>query len=208
MNTIGQIINTARVKKKLSFKKLEEITKIKAVFIQSIEEEKWNILPSFPTVLGFVKTLSTTLDMDPIMAVAVLKRDYPPKKTSINPKPDVLSKFSWNPKFTFVVGIITVILIVLGYLGYQYSKFISPPNLTVESPKENQIINGIIIPVFGSTDSDVKITVNNQPVLVNSDGKFSVNLDVGENTKEIVIIATNRSGKNTTIRRTINVQPN
>ncbi|MCX6705062.1 MAG: helix-turn-helix domain-containing protein [Candidatus Woesebacteria bacterium] len=208
MNTIGQIIKFARVKKKLSFKKLEEITKIKAVFIKSIEEEKWNILPTFPTVLGFVKSLSTTLEIDPKMAVAVLKRDYPPQKTSINPKPDVFSRFSWNPKFTFAIGTITVVLIVLGYLGYQYTKFISPPGLTVESPKENQIVSGESIPVFGSTDTDVRITVNNQPILVDADGKFSVNLEVGINTKEITIIAISRSGKINEVKRKILVTNN
>jgi cytoskeletal protein RodZ len=208
MNTIGQIINTARVKKKLSFKKLEEITKIKALFIKSIEEEKWNTLPAFPTVLGFVKSISSPLGIDEKMVIAVLKRDYPPKKTNISPKPDLLSRFSWNPKFTFAIGIITVILVVLGYLGYQYSKFISPPGLKVESPKENQIVSGETIPVFGSTDSDVKITVNNQPVLIDTDGKFSVNLEVGENTKEVVIIATNRSGKINEVKRKILVTNN
>lgn len=206
MNTIGKIINSARVKKKLSFKKLEEITRIKVVFIKSIEEEKWNSLPAFPTVLGFVKSLSAALQIDPGMAVAVLKRDYPPKKISINPKPDVFSRFNWNPKFTFALGIITVILVVLGYLGYQYFKFVSPPNLTVESPKENQVVGGNLIPVFGSTDPDVKITVNNQPVLVDTDGKFSVNLEVGISTKEIEIVARSRSGKERIISRKITVQ--
>ena len=206
MNTIGQIIKYARVKKKLSFKKLEEITKIKAVFIKSIEEEKWNTLPSFPTVLGFVKSISSPLGIDEKMVIAVLKRDYPPKKTNISPKPDLLSRFSWNPKFTFAIGIITVILVVLGYLGYQYAKFVSPPGLTVESPKQNQIVSGKTIPVFGSTDSDVKITVNNQPVLVDTDGKFSVNLEVGSNTKEILIVARSRSGKERIISRKITVQ--
>jgi len=206
MNTIGQIIKYARVKKKLSFKKLEEITKIKAVFIKSIEEEKWNTLPTFPTVLGFVKSISSPLGINEKMVIAVLKRDYPPKKTNISPKPDLLSRFSWNPKFTFAIGIITVILVVLGYLGYQYAKFVSPPGLTVESPKQNQIVSGKTIPVFGSTDSDVKITVNNQPVLVDTDGKFSVNLEVGSNTKEILIVARSRSGKERIISRKITVQ--
>ena len=47
MKTIGQIIGDARAKKRLSFKRLEEITKIKAVFIESIEKEKWQSLPPF-----------------------------------------------------------------------------------------------------------------------------------------------------------------
>ena len=206
MNTIGQILKSARVKKKLSFGKLEEATKIRAVFIKSIEEEKWNVLPTFTTVLGFVKSLATTLGIDERMAIAVLKRDYPPKKINVNPKPDMLSRFTWSPKLTFAVGIAAVILVVLGYIGFQYAKFISPPDLTVDSPKESQVVDGNSVLVFGSTDPDVKITVNNQPVLVDADGKFSVSLGVTQTTKEIDIIATSRSGKINEVKRNIEVQ--
>ena len=72
-------------------------------------------------------------------------------------------------------------------------------DLTVESPKENQIVMGNSVTVFGSTDSDAKITVNNQPVIVSDDGKFSVSLDVIQETKEIIIMASSRSGKTTTV---------
>ncbi len=206
MKTIGQIIKIARVKKKLSFKKLEEITKIRASFIESIEEEKWDFLPTFTTVLGFVKSLSTALAVNQNMAVAVLKRDYPPKKLNINPKPDVFSRFTWSPKLTFAIGVIIVILIVLGYIGFQYTKFISPPNLSVDSPKENQVVDGNSVLVFGSTDPDVRIEVNNQPVLVDADNKFSVSLSVVPTTKEIVVKAISRSGKERIISRKITVQ--
>jgi cytoskeletal protein RodZ len=208
MKTIGQIIEFARVKKKLSFKKLEEVTKIKAAFIESIEKEKWSDLPTFPTVSGFVKSISAPLGLNEKMAIAVLKRDYPPKKLNINPKPDAFSRFTWSPKLTFAIGTIVVIFIVLSYLGFQYFKFISPPGLTVDSPKENQIVNGDSVPVFGLTDSDVKITVNNQPVLVDADGKFSTSIGVTLTTKEIDIIATSRSGKINEIKRKILVTNN
>jgi cytoskeletal protein RodZ len=206
MKTIGQIIAAARISKKLSFRKLEETTKIKSVFIKAVETEKWEALPSFPTVLGFVKSLSGALEVNEKMAIAVLKRDYPPRKININPKPDVSSRFVWSPKLTFAVGIGTVVLVVLGYLGFQYAKFISPPNLTIGSPKEDQIVNGDSVLVFGSTDPDAKITVNNQPVLTDADGKFSVSLEVVQTTKEIDIIAVSRSGKINEVKRKIEVQ--
>jgi cytoskeletal protein RodZ len=203
MKTIGQVINAARVGKKISFKKLEDVTKIKAVFIESIEKEKWQALPSFSTVLGFVRSISTTLNIDEKMAIAILKRDYPPKKLNINPKPDVSSKFVWQPKFTFAIGIGIVIFIILGYLGFQYKRFVSPPSLTVDSPKENQVISGDSVLVFGTTDPDVKITVDNQPVLVGDDGKFSTNIGITGSTGEIDIIAVSRSGKINEVKRKI-----
>ena len=206
MNTIGQIMKDARLRKKYSLAHLEEITKIRRSFLEAIEKEKWEVLPSFSTVLGFVKSLSTALEIDANLAVAVLKRDYPPKKLNINPKPDVASKFTWSPKLTFIVGIAIALTIIFGYLGFQYYRFISPPSLSVDSPRENQVIRGGSVLVFGSTDSDSKITVNNQPVIVNDDGKFSLSLEVASQTNEINIIAVSRSGKSTTVSRKIVVE--
>lgn len=208
MKTIGEILKDARVNKKYSLAHVEGLTKIKRSFIDAIEKHRWEKLPPFPTVFGFVKSLSTALGVDPNMAVAVLKRDYPPKKLSINPKPDISNKFVWSPRLTFTVGVAAILVVVLGYLVFQYSHFVSPPDLAIESPKEGQIVVGNSVLVFGSTETDAKITVNNQPVLVSDDGKFSVSIGVTSTTKEIDIVATSRSGKMTTIRRTINVQSN
>lgn len=206
MKTVGQIIKDARVKKKFSLKKLEEITKIKSVFIQAIEKEKWEILPPFSTVLGFVKSISAAVDVDQNMAVAVLKRDYVPRSLDVNPKPDVGPHFIWGPKLTFIIGIGVVVLIILGYLAFQYKRFISPPFLSIESPKEDQVVNGNNVLVFGSTDSDAKVTVDNQLVLVDQNGKFSVSIGVAPTTKEIDVVATSRSGKMNEVKRVIEVE--
>lgn len=206
MKTIGQVLKDARINKKYSLKFVEEITKIKSNFIDAIEEEKWDNLPSFPTVLGFVKNLSATVNIDEKLSVAILKRDYLPKKININPRQEIPKKFTWSPRLTFVVGIGAVILLAFGYLGIQYFKFISPPILNIESPKEEQNITGKSVQVFGETNTDAKITVNNQLVLVDPDGKFSVSIEVNSITKEIDIVATSRSGKMTEVKRKIRVE--
>lgn len=206
MKTIGEILYEARASQKISLKEIEKKTKIKSSFIEAIEEENWGNLPAFPTVLGFVKSLASILSVDEKLAVAILKRDYPPKKVRVEPKPDVANKLVWSPKLTFIAGIGVILIGLFGYLGFQYFHFVSPPRLQVESPQENQIVLGRSINVFGSTDTDAKVTVNDQPVTVSDDGKFSVSLDVVPETHEIKIIASSRSGKTTTVSRTIKVE--
>jgi cytoskeletal protein RodZ len=203
MKKIGQLLKEAREQKGYSLIKLENITKIKLSFIELIEKEEWNKLPAFSTVLGFVKNISTTLDIDEKMAVAILKRDYPPKKLNINPKPDISSKFLWSPKITFIIGVSAIVVLFFGYLIFQYVRFISPPRLNVESPKQGQTISGNSVLVFGSTDVDSKLMINNQPVLIDDDGKFSVTLNIVPETKEIDVVATSRSGKMTEVKRDI-----
>lgn len=206
MKTIGQILKDARARKKYSLKKLEDLTKIKSDFIDAIEKENWEVLPPFPTVLGFVKSIANTLQINAKSAVAVLKRDYPPKKESMNPKPDISSKFVWSPKLTFIVGVGIVIAGILGYLIFQYTRFVSPPFLKVDSPKEEEVVSSRVVTISGATDSDAKVTANNQPVLVDQDGKFSATLEVNSETKEVTIKSISRSGKETVIYRKITVQ--
>lgn len=203
MNTIGDVIRSARVRKKISIEVVEKETKIKKDFIKAIENSDWESLPEYPVVVGFVKNLATFLGIEPKRSTALLRRDYPPKTLSVNPKPDVSKEFIWSPKLTFIVGVIIVVVMILGYLSIQYVKFISPPELSVIIPKENQEVDGNFVNIEGVTDSDATITANNQPIIVNDEGRFSAELEISNQTSEVVIVATSRSGKATQIKRKI-----
>lgn len=205
MKNIGEILKERRLAKKYSLEKIEGLTKIKKEFIGYIENCKWEKLPEYSTVLGFVKSLSQYLDIDERKSVALFKRDYVLNKGDhqISPKPDISDKFCWSPKLTFWIGFIFTFLLVVSYLLFQYKRFVSPPNLDVNLPVENQIIKQNKVKVLGKTDSDSVITVNNQPVLTNSDGDFEVEIQITKETNEIIIKAVSRSGKETLIRRNI-----
>lgn len=206
MRTIGDILKSARIKKRYSLKKVERETKIKKGFVDAIERGDWVALPELPVVAGFVKNLASFLGVDVKTAYATLKRDYLPKGLSINPKPDVGGKFTWTPKYTFLVGILIIILALFGYLGFQFVKFNSPPALEVTKPSENFVATSNKVDVSGRTDSDAVVKINNQLVLVDDDGTFDGEIEVFEGTKEITIIATSRSGKQTKIIRDIIVK--
>ncbi|MCX6705721.1 MAG: helix-turn-helix domain-containing protein [Candidatus Woesebacteria bacterium] len=203
MKTVGDILKLARIKKRYSLKKVERETKIKKEFIEAIEGGNWKALPDLPVVSGFVKNLASFLEIDVKMVHATLKRDYPPRGLLINPKPDVGGKFTWTPKYSFLLGIVIIIVMLLGYLGFQFIKFNSPPALEVTSPQENFIATSNKVDVSGKTDPDATVKINNQLVLVGSDGAFNGQVEIFEGTKEIVITATNRSKKETTIVRKI-----
>ncbi len=203
MKTLGVLLKEVRLKKGYSLNKIEGKTKIKRNFIEGVENEDWGALPEFPVVVGFVKNISAALGISSKRAVALLRRDYPPKPLSINPKPDIGNKFSWSPRLTFLVGVGAILVLILGYLGFQYVKFVSPPTLIVYEPTENQVITSTKVDVSGKTDSDATVSVNNQPSLVGDDGKFQTQILIFEGTNEIIIKATSRSGRETVVRRKI-----
>lgn len=203
MKTIGTFLKESRLKKRYSLIKVENATRIKKEFIEAVEEENWKSLPEFPVIVGFVKNIAQFLDLKERSTVALLRRDYPPKSLSINPKPDVGQKFTWSPKLTFITGISLVILAVVTYLGFQYSKFLAPPRLEVAEPKDGQVVSKRSVTVSGKTDSDAAVKVNNQPIVTDDNGEFNVQIQIYEGTVEITIKATSRSGKETVVKRMI-----
>lgn len=208
MKTVGNFLKTKRNELGISLSDLEKKTKIKSSFINAIENENWEKLPDFPIVLGFVKNISLTLNIDEKISTALLKRDFPPTKIRISPKPDIKNKLYWGPKMTFLLFVATFILIFFGYLAYQYKDFMSPPKIDLVSPIEGQIIDikNKKVNVFGSTNSDVQILINNQPVIVDENGKFNTILEISENTNYIEVSGISRSGKATTVRRKIEIK--
>ncbi len=203
MKTIGKVLQEQRVKKKFSRDKLESKTKIKKEFIVSIEKEEWEKLPDYPVVSGFVKSIAGTLNFNQKQAMALLRRDYPPKALPINPKPDVGKRLSWSPRTTFVTGIILITIIFIGYLGFQYIGFISPPTLTLTKPQDGQTITQPLLIVEGTSNPQAVVTVNNQPVIVEEDGKFITEVESFEGIKVIEVKAVSRSGKETVLTRRI-----
>jgi len=206
MRTIGKFLHDARVQKRYSKSKLEDDTKIKSGFIDALENENWDKLPEYPVLQGFVGSISESLDLDKKQAIAMLRRDYPPKVLSINPKPDVSEKFAWSPKLTFLLGVFIISLMVLGYLLFQYISFITPPTLSIDSPSDGQVVRNVSLKVAGIVDKDATVLVNNQPAFLDEQGSFSATIEVFNGTEEIIIKATSRSGKETVIRRKIDVQ--
>jgi len=203
MKTIGDFLKEARAKKRYSLAKLEEATKIKKDFIEAVEKEDWKSLPDYSVVVGFVKNIAVYLQVGERQAMALLRRDYPPQKLFVNPKPDVSRQFIWSPKLTFLVGVGTVVAVIAGYLAFQYVRFISSPHLEVFEPKDGQTVNTALIRVSGKTDIDAVVKANNQPILVADDGKFSADVEIFAGTGEIVVKAISRSGKETTVKRMI-----
>jgi cytoskeletal protein RodZ len=206
MKTVGKLLKETRFKKKYSLVFLEKKTKIKREFLEAIEKDDWRALPEFPVVWGFTQSLSSFLKLDNKFVGALLKRDYPPKDLAINPKPDVAEKMFWTPKHTFLTGIAVVLVLMAGYLGFQYYRFLRPPFLVVDEPKEGASVGSEEVWVAGKTDPDVTLVINNQPVLLSENGTFQAKIAVFSGTKELTVIAKTRSGKETVIVRKIQAE--
>lgn len=81
----------------------------------------------------------------------------------------------------------------------------TPPLLNITSPQEGDVTNNAQCVVSGTTNdatsSPVTVTINNDPVTVQSNGTFSETITLSEGQNTIQITATDAAGKSTTVTR-------
>ncbi len=205
MRTVGVILKEERLRKGFTLLQVEKSTKIRAKFLEAIETEDYAKIPSFPYLQGFVKNYSTFLGLRTTTMLAILRREYTLKekeKNKIIEEP--LTKTYWQitPNKVIMLVVSILVFMLFSYFITQYIALHAPPPLLLEQPKEDLIVETEQIPVYGKTDADATLTINNEAVLVKDDGKFykDVTLNVGTNT--LVITSTSRVGEKTsTIRK-------
>jgi len=205
MRAVGELIRDVRTRRKIGRSTLEKKTKIKSEFIEALELSNWQALPEFPVTSGFVKSICSYLRIDQGKALALLRRDFPQKDLKINPKPDGIQRLFWTPSTTIFFGVVLALFGFLSYLFYQYTSFVRPPEIIIDSPSDNEVVKGENVLVKGRVDSNVSLVINNQPVFVGEDGAFETNISVYEGTESLQFAAKSRSGKETIVVRKIKV---
>ena len=103
-----------------------------------------------------------------------------------------------------ILGIL--VLIFLGYLGFQYSRLNQAPFLSVDSPTNQLVTHEPRVDVFGKTDSDATVTIQGVSVLVRGDGKYFGQISLTPGVNKITVVTTSRFGKSTTLVREVGYQ--
>lgn len=209
MRTVGQLLKDARLEKGFTLEQAERATKIRAKFLDALEKDSYRLLPAFPYAQGFIKGYSDFLGLKSTTMVALFRRQYTKRDKESKPIEEPLERTLWQMTPNKVIfASVLVLLIGLGvYIYLQYQALHAKPPLIVESPLDEVVVKEEVVPVYGITDRDATLLINNEPILIKEDGKFyeDVELTVGENT--IAIEATSRVGEKSLIVRRVTRAP-
>jgi hypothetical protein len=99
------------------------------------------------------------------------------------------------------------LLALIGYILFQSRGALVDPSLFLSSPKENAVISSSIVTVIGKTDSNATVFVDNFSVSVDSNGVFTKVINVFPGKATITIRVVNRFGKETVLKRDIEIKP-
>jgi len=206
MKTVGEILKNARLNKKVSFRTASQATKIHAGFLQALEKNEFDQLPSLPSARGFLKNYAEFLGLSSEPILAIFRRDFGQRsvKTGVVPQSNAAGQpWRWQPKLTVIVALTVFFAGVIGFLAYQYFSLAKQPPLELWAPEDKQKISGEKVEILGKTDPDATVTINGQPVFLTTAGEFRYKLELFSGENKIVVEAQSRLGKKATLERVV-----
>lgn len=210
MKTVGEILKSARAEQNISLDEAESVTKIRKKYLQALEENEWQKLPSLTYTKGFIKNYAQFLGLNFDLVMAFFRRQSAEvERVKVMPRgmSEPLNEPFLRLTPSKILGGFVLILIFLFFfwLFGQYQSFVGTPKILIDRPGENEIVRGTFIDVSGQTDPWVTLTINGQEVkLIN--GKFNQEIAATPGTIKISVIATNKFGRKQEVTRTVRVE--
>jgi cytoskeletal protein RodZ len=205
MVPVGQRLAQERIKKGLSIDEVAKATKIQKKFILALERGEYKKLPSSAYIQGFIKNYAEFLNLPKREILALFRREFD-EREFLEVLPESFAKgrkkaFSGFRLHTTTLLIILGLLFIVGFIVFAYRATFFDPQLTITSPADNIQVTTQSILIQGRTDPDTSLTVNDDPVSLDKDGKFKKQITVFTGSNTITIKAVNKFGKKTVLIR-------
>lgn len=201
MISVGEIIKKQRLNKGLTIEDIEKKIKIRAKYLQAIENNNWDVFSSKIYIIGILKNYSKFLGIDEKKVIAFFRRDYE-KKEEISFKKKISSKYL-NPETKIFFKRIFIILGLFFsfYFGYQLYLYFSPPKAEIISPKKNIFVKEDKIKIVGKTDLYTSIFIFGQRIYQDKEGIFEYDFPLKEGENILIIELTGANGKKTKLEK-------
>ncbi len=213
MRTVGQILKEEREKNFYSLDEIEKVTKIRKELLEALEAGQYQKLPPPTFVQGFIKNYGKFLGLNSDKLLAVFRREFsenknPPRVLESFKSPVDKKRFRLTPTSVLVSLVLSLVIIFFIYLWFQYRFLVGSPFLEITQPVEQFNTSSSEITISGRSDPEARVSINDQEIEVDQDGKFSQQIKLSDNANNIVIVATSASGKQTTVQRTVFLKGN
>ena len=208
MRTVGEILKEEREKKFYSLDEIEKATKIRKELLEALEKGEYQKLPPPTFIQGFIKNYGKFLGLNSEKLLAIFRREFsegknPPRIMESFTNPLDKKRFKITPTKVLVSVVLFLVVIFFVYLWFQYRFLVGSPYLEVNQPTDQQSSAVEEIVVSGRTDPEASLSINDQKIQVDQNGKFSQQIKLSDKVNTIVITAVSSSGKQTKVTKTV-----
>ena len=192
MYTIGKFLSRQREKVGLTKQELAKRLYVRTKLIDDLESDNLQAFRSSAIIKGLVKNYAREVGANTDTALAVLRRQLGEEKIELN-KIDVPIKSNFvqiTPLHIFLAVFGVLIVVLIGYLIKSYVSTLKYPSLIIETPKEKTITTDKPqITIVGVVEKDSILTINDQNIQADKDGKFEYTLDLNEGENIVQLVA-------------------
>lgn len=186
--TWGSKLRQARLAKSLRIEDLARSLGIRREYLEALEEENYDRLPSGLYGKSFLKKYALRLGFRAKDIAAYLENiETGSPDDPFSQKIVKKNKFIIFPRLirNFIFG--AAVIACLLYLSVYARRVVMPPELLIIAPADNLLIQESAYTVIGQTEPEAEVQINEAIVLSNDRGRFSqaVNLKKGINTLTI-----------------------
>jgi len=205
-NCSGNLLQEARLKTGLSLKMIAKHIKIDKKYLEALECNAWHKLPGEVYAKNFLKKYCSYLKINP----ATLKIDWSSIddfKTS-RPSEDFKKKARPQdllnlPKTLRAILILLAALAIIIYLIWQINFIISAPEIEIFYPANDITTPNNILILTGKTEHEVKLKINDQEIILESDNTFSQTLNLSPGLNIIKIEGKKKYSKTQILERRV-----
>jgi cytoskeletal protein RodZ len=185
---IGEILKNRREDIGLDYGICSSQLKIQRKYLEGIENTDYSMFDNSYQALGFIQNYIEFLGLNPVTLIPRWRKEVLDFFKNEDTFKDVYFKPKKKRKVSIILtadkiinsALIFLFLIFLTYIFYTYQQTTSAPMLEITSPENNQITEADIIDIFGKTDKDAELKLNNDKITIHTDGNFSTSIKLAE----------------------------
>lgn len=210
--TLGTKLRALRRGQAVTLGDIEHETHIQRTYLDALEHGNYAALPEPIYTRNFIRAYTRALDADEKYFLELYDEEcgrcdlLDPARF---PRQRVKRGSFFNLPRAVAAGVMcTFAFIVIGYFGWQWQAMLHSPVVIINSPGDGLATHSALLPVSGSiTSGEATITVNGEPVIVNTDFSFSTTVDLERGLNIITIEAKRRYSHSARIYRRIIFEP-
>ena len=198
--TLGERFKKVRLGKGWNLIEAAVYTKINKKYLEALEGSFYDRIPGTVYIRNFIRSYSKYLGLDPARSLEKYKSEQHViedkqyhhflKEIGGTPFLERLLK----PNAVKTAGVCLIVFLVLSYIILNVYETIAPPYLVMYYPSGDITINELEISVFGKSEPEASVMINNNEITLNQGGEFKEEVTLRPGLNLIVISARRKHG--------------
>lgn len=205
--TLGKKLKALRRSANYTLSEMAERTKIQKTLLKALEDGDHSALPDPIYTRNFLRIYVRALGANETYFLDQYETECGTCDFMTNarlPRRRARAlQFFVASRWVKVFSILSVVLLVCGYVGWQVHAIVTPPDLLVNSPSDGIMTDDAMITVAGNAEPGAQVTINGQSVLLSQDGTFDVDIALERGVNVIIVESTRRYSKPATEYRRV-----